>query len=423
MGYEVKSLKDWCDKNNKDDILNEWDADSNGNTIQTVSIRYNSPIKVNWKCKEGHQWYGPIVSRTLFNRGCPICNPINKVLPVGTKYGCLTIIGDYSVYNSDEKIKEIERLREEMEWVIEKRDNVLNNKIMLGYTNMRIKSLGEHIEYLSNNEIELYQCRCKCGLIHFMSEDDFLEKKHRYCTESSRKQNKQVECGLLADQRKKLLDQYERVFDKSYDINLTNTLHEQLQILDCVDNHYEELTSWTDKRKKGGGTYTVYKKYKCRCYLCGKEYIFKSQDFHISPPTPYGEHAYHGYYSDAYCDCHKIQQFQWVVNKILKENNISYRVEVQFPDLLGIGRTNFLRYDFAIINPDNTVKYFIECQGEQHYKTVAEFGGSYAFQIQQKNDEIKRKYAAEHNVKLLEIPYTIKKPDKVEKFLRENQVI
>ena len=62
-------------------------------------------------------------------------------------------------------------------------------------------------------------------------------------------------------------------------------------------------------------------------------------------------------------------------------------------------------------------------EGEQHYKTVAEFGGSYAFQIQQKNDEIKRKYAAEHNVKLLEIPYTIKKPDKVEKFLRENQVI
>lgn len=33
MGYEVKSLKDWCDKNNRDDILNEWDADSNGSTI------------------------------------------------------------------------------------------------------------------------------------------------------------------------------------------------------------------------------------------------------------------------------------------------------------------------------------------------------------------------------------------------------
>lgn len=417
MGYEVKSLKDWCDKNNRDDILNEWDADSNGSTIQTVSVRYNSPIKVNWKCKEGHQWYGPIVSRTLFNRGCPICNPINKLLPVGTKYGCLTIIGDYSVYNTDEKIKRIGILRKD-------RDSTLNNEELGSeYVNRHIKYIDECIEYLSNNEIELYQCKCKCGLIHFMSEDDFLEKKHRYCTESSKKQNKQVECGLIADQRKKLLDQYERVFDKSYDVQLTDTLHEQLQILDCVDDHYEELTSWTDKRKKGGGTYTVYKKYKCRCYLCGKEYIFKSQDFHISPPTPYGEHAYHGYYSDAYCDCHKIQQFQWVVNKILKENNISYRVEVQFTDLLGIGRTNFLRYDFAIINPDNTVKYFIECQGEQHYKPVAEFGGSYAFQIQQKNDEIKRKYAAEHNVKLLEIPYTIKKPDKVEKFLRENQVI
>ncbi len=65
----------------------------------------------------------------------------------------------------------------------------------------------------------------------------------------------------------------------------------------------------------------------------------------------------------------------------------------------------------------------IECQGEQHYKPVDEFGGEVQFEMQKKNDELKRKYAAEHGLTLLEIPYKSKKFEKVEEFLRVNNVI
>ncbi len=139
--------------------------------------------------------------------------------------------------------------------------------------------------------------------------------------------------------------------------------------------------------------------------------------------TKYGYHAYNGYYSDAYCDCHKISSFQWIVNKILKENNVQYRVEVSFPDLYGVGKTNLLKYDFAILNLDGTIKYLVECQGEQHYKPVDEFGGTIQFELQKKNDELKRKYAAEHGIVLWEIPYSSKKIENVEKILRLNAII
>ncbi|MBD5549347.1 MAG: hypothetical protein HDQ97_18505 [Lachnospiraceae bacterium] len=75
------------------------------------------------------------------------------------------------------------------------------------------------------------------------------------------------------------------------------------------------------------------------------------------------------------------------------------------------------------MNEDGTIKCLIECQGEQHYKPVEEFGGEVQFGIQRKNDERKRKYAVEHGITLLEIPYKNKKFENVEKFLRENNII
>jgi len=54
---------------------------------------------------------------------------------------------------------------------------------------------------------------------------------------------------------------------------------------------------------------------------------------------------------------------------------------------------------------------------------VGEFGGEAQFEIQKKNDEWKRKYAAEHGITLLEIPYKNKKFENVEKFLRANNII
>lgn len=66
---------------------------------------------------------------------------------------------------------------------------------------------------------------------------------------------------------------------------------------------------------------------------------------------------------------------------------------------------------------------FLECQGEQHYKPVEEFGGERRFAIQQRNDEEKRKYAKEKNIKLIEISYKDKKYETVESALKDNNII
>lgn len=408
MAHKTKSLEIWCQENDRNELLKEWNTSKNNAmrlSIATDRTEYNTPLSVYWKCKAGHEWRGPVVARTLFGRECPICNAKMAFLPIGTKYGCLTIIGDFSVYEREVATSEIAELEKERTDFLQGKRNPNSNVDSVDF-------YDHWIEIYKNQKY--YQCQCKCGLTHFIDEFNFLGKKHRYCIE---------ECGLRKAQKEKLLDSYKRVFDKNYDIDFTHTFHESLEVLECIDEHYEKLTSYHDKRKKGGGTYTVYKLYRCKCYLCGKEQKINSSQFYINPPTEYGYTAYNGYYSGAYCDCHKISSFQWIVNKILKEHDVPYRVEVSFPDLYGMGNINLLRYDFSVLNKNETIKCLIECQGEQHFKPVNEFGGKMQFEIQKKNDELKRKYAAEHGIPLLEIPYKNKKFEKVEEFLRTNGVI
>ena len=425
MARRAKSLEVWCQENDRKELLREWNDTKNSTMRFSISperIEYNSPLSVYWKCRVGHEWIGPVATRTLFGRECPICNAEMATLPIGTKYGCLTIIGDFSVYEKEvaaNKIAEFEK----------KREDFLQGK---REPNSNVDSVDFYDHWIKDYKTRKhYQCKCKCGLTHFMDEFHFLEKKHRYCTEAINQNYiwhstdfpKIEECGLRKAQKEKLLDSYERVFDNNYDIDFTHTFHESLEVLECINDNYEKLTSWHDKRKKGGGTYTVYKLYRCKCYLCGKEKEVNSSQFFINPPTEYGYNAYNGYYSGAYCACHKISSFQWIVNKILKENDIPYQVEVSFPDLYGVGNTNLLKYDFSVLNKDGTIKCLIECQGEQHYKPVDEFGGKVQFEIQKKNDERKRKYAAEHGIPLLEIPYKNKKYENVGKFLSANNII
>lgn len=425
MARGTKSLKLWCQENSREELLQEWDENRNSKMRFLMSpdtVGYNTPLSTYWKCKAGHEWKAPVVARTLFGRECPICNSEMAALPIGTKYGCLTIIGDYCVHEKEvakDKIAELEKERGEFQQG--KRN-----------PNSNVDSVDFYDHWIENyKKQKYYKCQCKCGLTQFIDECHFLEKKHRYCTEAanhnfiyqSADYPTMAECGLRSKQKEKLLDSYRRVPDKNYDIDFTYTFHESLEVLECIDDHYEKLTSWLDKRKKGGGTYTVYKLYRCKCYLCGKEKEVNSSQFYIKPPTEYGYTAYNGYYSGAYCDCHKISSFQWIVNKILKENDVPYRVEISFPDLYGAGNTNLLRYDFSVLNQDGTIKCLIECQGEQHYKPVDEFGGTVQFEMQKKNDELKRKYVAEHGITLLEIPYKNKRFEKVEEFLRASDII
>ena len=64
--------------------------------------------------------------------------------------------------------------------------------------------------------------------------------------------------------------------------------------------------------------FTVYDKYLCKCYLCGKEYNIRGDKLSINPPSDYGYNAYNGYYCEAKCDCHPQSSLQWKINKGIK---------------------------------------------------------------------------------------------------------
>ena len=100
------------------------------------------------------------------------------------------------------------------------------------------------------------------------------------------------------------------------------------------------------------------------------------------------------------------------VYRWLEENKIEYKKEVYLKSDVFSSR-EFIRVDIEIEN-FNGVRYYIECNGEQHYrlKSAAYLSGkgnqsaeeNYRNQVQRDSDL--RKYCKENNIILIEIPYT-----------------
>lgn len=91
------------------------------------------------------------------------------------------------------------------------------------------------------------------------------------------------------------------------------------------------------------------------------------------------------------------------------EHNISYVYQYHFGDC--VRKIRDMPFDFYL--PDSNIA--IEYDGIQHYKPIDRFGGEKAFTEQKLNDNFKTNYCAEHNVRIIRIPYT--EYDNIEKFL------
>lgn len=102
-------------------------------------------------------------------------------------------------------------------------------------------------------------------------------------------------------------------------------------------------------------------------------------------------------------------------NKIkewLNSNNIKYKHQYKFNDLLGPGGRQ-LSYDFAILNEKENIKMLIEYDGEFHTKVSNRKGSDLMLQLQR--DAIKSDYAKNKKIKLIRI--TPKDYDDIEKIL------
>lgn len=110
-----------------------------------------------------------------------------------------------------------------------------------------------------------------------------------------------------------------------------------------------------------------------------------------------------------------------LVRVYLESKNVKflqyYRLEKCVSEING--KCYKLPFDFYL--PDLNI--LIEYDGEQHFRPVTIWGGEESFVRQQKLDKIKTKFAQDNNIKLVRIPYTVKKIEQLMDYLPDDVII
>ena len=73
-------FKTWCQDNNRNSLLNEWDNEKNESLTPEMVTRASNK-KVWWRCEKGHSWYVQVCNRTTGNTGCPFCSGLGTSFP------------------------------------------------------------------------------------------------------------------------------------------------------------------------------------------------------------------------------------------------------------------------------------------------------------------------------------------------------
>ena len=114
------------------------------------------------------------------------------------------------------------------------------------------------------------------------------------------------------------------------------------------------------------------------------------------------------------CGCLKSSYREYLIEKFLKEHNISYQREYKFFNL----RDKMpLRFDFAIFS-NNKLLGLIEHQGIQHVKNI-----KWHTESLEKHDQMKKKYCSQNNIPLFEIMYNDNLEEKLQNILESLGVI
>lgn len=102
------------------------------------------------------------------------------------------------------------------------------------------------------------------------------------------------------------------------------------------------------------------------------------------------------------CGCLNESSGEFFIDKYFSENSIKHIPQYSFSDCKD---KNKLRFDFAVMNSDDSVKALVEYDGKQHFEPIDWFGGEEEFQKQVKRDKIKNEYCKKNNIPLIRIPY------------------
>lgn len=223
-------------------------------------------------------------------------------------------------------------------------------KDIMGQKFGRLTVLEKTDKRTSNRGI-IWKCRCDCGNFCEISRDSLLKGTRS--------------CGCLQREKAAMLCK-----QKGYD--LTNQKFGKLTALKLLEDKNKRI--WL-----------------CQCD-CGKYCEVESKNL------------LRGHASS--CGCLKKSLGEYLIEKILKENNITFITQYhsnacRFPD------TNYYAYfDFFVNN-----QYIIEYDGEQHFNFQCLFGmteekAKKQFEKTKQHDKYKNEWCRNNNIPLIRIPYT-----------------
>lgn len=115
-----------------------------------------------------------------------------------------------------------------------------------------------------------------------------------------------------------------------------------------------------------------------------------------------GHHLVQGNISSCGCMRSKGEE---KITKILVENNIKFKREYLIEEFT-LSTGGHPRFDFAILDDNNQLKYFIEYHGEQHYQARGSIFTEERVAIIQTRDKEKEKFCEKNAIPLIIIPYT-----------------
>lgn len=124
----------------------------------------------------------------------------------------------------------------------------------------------------------------------------------------------------------------------------------------------------------------------CLCENCGAEVIVSQHSLTQGQMS---------------CGCVKSKS-EVAMTQFLKNNNINFSKQYQFDDLKST-KGYPLRFDFAIMNDDSSLKMLIEYQGQQHFEATSHWGGEEGYERRKEYDELKREYCRNKGLNLIEI--------------------
>jgi len=90
-----------------------------------------------------------------------------------------------------------------------------------------------------------------------------------------------------------------------------------------------------------------------------------------------------------------------IINNLLKNTQTNFKAEYSFKDLRGV-KGGLLRFDFAIFNTNQSIRYLIEYDGIFHFKQQY---SNDSFKTTKIHDERKNEYCKLHNINLIRISY------------------